>query len=145
MKRMQTNNMDNRIIELVRLEENELYGTFGVLKINKMVYCVTLEPSDQENTANISSIPAQQYTCARVNSPTFGLTFEVLNVPSRTHVLFHAGNTITDTAGCILLAESYSKLDNQRSIKNSGDTFTYFNEYVMAGFDRFHLTIKEEY
>lgn len=140
--------MKNRIVELIRLEENELFGTFGILKINKEAYCVTLEPADELNAQNISSIPAQQYTCYRVQSPKFGNTFEVSNVPNRTKVLFHAGNTIEHTHGCILLAEHFGKLHGNgtmRAVLNSGETFKHFNETIMRDVDSFHLTIREVY
>lgn len=137
--------MQTKIVELVRIEENEIYGTFGVLRINKEAFCVTLEPADHENTANISSIPSQQYICSRVTSPKYGNTFEVLNVPGRSHVLFHAGNVVDHTQGCILLAQYYDKLRGNRAVLNSGRTFEAFNKRIMNGISTFHLTIKEEY
>lgn len=137
--------MYDRIVELIRLEENEIYGTFGVLRINKEVFCVTLEPADHENATDISSIPCQQYICSRVKSPKYGNTFEVLNVPSRSHVLLHAGNVKDHTKGCILLAQYYDKLKGDRAVLNSGRTFEVFNNRVMNDVSQFHLTIKEEY
>lgn len=137
--------MQTKVVELIRIEENEIYGTFGVLRINKEAFCVTLEPADHENASNISSIPSQQYICSRVNSPKYGNTFEVLNVPGRSHVLFHAGNTKDHTKGCILLAQYYDKLKGDRAVLNSGRTFEIFNERIMNGIATFHLTIKEEY
>ncbi len=95
------------ILEIVRLEENERFGTFGILKINKRVTCVTLEPCDYENAPSISSIPAQQYLCKRIISPTFGETFEIFDVPGRTNVLFHKGNIAGHTLGCVLLAQHF--------------------------------------
>ena len=130
------------IIELVRLEENEEFGTFGVLKINKEVFCVTLEPGDLENKWNRSSIPAQQYICRLINSPMFGRTFEITNVPDRDHVLFHAGNRVKDTLGCVLLAQFFGKLKGDRAVLNSGATFERFMQ-IMAGIDEFHLTVQE--
>ena len=50
-------------IEIIRLEENHEHGTFGILRINKEIFCCTLEENDEENASNISSIPAQQYIC----------------------------------------------------------------------------------
>ena len=39
---------------------------------------------------------------ARRNSPKFGPnTWEVCDVPDRTHILFHAGNRASDVQGCI--------------------------------------------
>ena len=139
---MNSNPMIKPVLELIRLEEDAQYGTFGVLKINKQVFCVTLEPADLENTPGRSSIPAQQYICIRHKSARFGETFQVMDVPGRTQILFHAGNVIGDTTGCILLGEHFGKLMADRAVLNSGKTFTAFmlalDDWAMA-----HLTIRE--
>ncbi len=132
------------IIELIRLEESFQYGTFGVLKFNKSVFCVTLEPPDVWNAKNMSSIPAQQYMCWRIVSPTFGETFEIKDVPGRTNVLFHAGNISENTKGCVIIAEYFGKLGKNRGILNSGATFTKFMNRL-HDYKAFHLTIKEVY
>lgn len=61
----------------------------------------TVEEEWQDNLPFISCIPADTYICKRVQSPKFGNTFEVMDVPGRTHVLFHALNTEEGTQGCI--------------------------------------------
>lgn len=132
------------ILELIRLEESEAYGTFGVLRIDKEVFCVTLEPADKLNAPFVSSIPCQQYTCSRYNSPKYGETFIVDKVPNRSNVLFHAGNTIDDTAGCILLAQHFGKLVGDRAVLNSGLTFDTFMS-KMSGVMQTKLTIYEVY
>jgi hypothetical protein len=132
------------ILELIRLEETVGVGTLGVLKFNKEVFCVTLEPSDEENAPFISSIPAQQYFCVRVTSPRWGETFEVLNVPERDHVLFHPGNRTRDTEGCIIVAEHFGKLGVDRAVLNSGVTFAAFMRRL-EGFSKCHLTVIEVY
>ena len=132
------------VAELIRLEEDYRAGTFGVFRIQKEVFCVTLEPPDMENTRNISSIPAQQYVCERQVSLRFGETFQVMNVPGRNSVLFHAGNRVEDTEGCIILAQHYGKLKGDRAVLNSGQTFHVFMA-IMEGHSRFHLTIREIY
>jgi len=133
------------IVELIRLEEDFKYGTFGVLKIQKEVFCVTLEPADLLNKKGISSIPAQQYTCERYSSQKYPNTFQIMNVPDRDLILFHAGNEITHTEGCVILAQYYGKLKSVgRAVLNSGSTFNEFMER-MIDFDQFHLTIKEVY
>ena len=131
------------IVELIRLEENSKDGTFGVLKINKQVFCVTLELPDRLNRKNRSSIPAQQYICIRRMSK-YGSTFEVADVPGRSAILFHPGNVVEETKGCILLAQHFGKLREKRAILNSGNTFRQFMGR-MANDDRFHLTIREIY
>lgn len=133
-----------KIVELIRLEGDFRSGTFGVLKIDKAVFCVTLEPPDRENASNISSIPAQQYICKRICSPKYKNTFEINNVPGRSHILFHAGNIITHTQGCIVLAQHFGKLDGHRAVLNSGNTFKKFME-IMENEKMFHLTISECY
>lgn len=132
------------ILELIRLEENDRFGTFGVLKINKQVFCVALEPSDRLNTPHVSSIPAQQYICKKIISPRYGETFEVVRVPNRTNILFHPGNAMGDTEGCILLAQHFGKLNHNRAILNSGVTFRNFVN-KLRDYEEVHLTIKEEY
>lgn len=132
------------IIELTRLEENEEFGTFGVLRIQKEVFCVTLEPADRLNAPEISSIPAQQYLIKRHNSPRFGETFQVMDVPGRTAVLIHAGNVVGHTQGCIILGQYFGKLKADRAVLNSGETFKQFMA-AMAGHDVAHLTVKEFY
>ncbi len=131
------------VIEIIRLEESAR-GTFGVLRIQKEVFCVTLEPPDQENAKDISSIPAQQYICDKVNSPKYGETFEVKGVPGRDYVLLHAGNVVEHTKGCILLAQYFGKLRGERAVLNSGNTFKEFMS-AMNDYESFKLTIKEEY
>ena len=132
------------VFELIRLEENYQYGTFGVFRINKKVFCVTLEPRDEENEKRISSIPVQQYICKRILSPTFGETFEVLNVPGRSNVLFHPGNKVEDTEGCILMASKFGKLAGDRAVLNSGNTFKLFMT-MMKSVNTASLTIYERY
>lgn len=135
------------IVELIRLEEDFDYGTFGALKVNKQIYCATLEPADLLNATSVSSIPAQQYMCVRHKSPRFGETFMVSNVPGRSHVLFHPGNTKNDTEGCILLGQYWGKLsgpNGARAVLNSGNTFKEFMN-KMSGVNEFHLTVSEVY
>lgn len=128
--------------DLWRLEESEAAGTFGVLLICQQVFCCTLEPADQLNIIRNSSIPDQQYICKRYDSPRFGETFKVMDVPGRTQILFHAGNTLANTAGCILLGQSFGRLGHKRAILNSGKTFKNFME-VMKQIEKFRLTIHE--
>jgi len=135
-------------VRLLRVEENFKFGTFGVFIVNSKMMCTTLEPADLENRKNVSSIPAQQYICERYSSEKYPDTFQIMNVPGRTRVLIHPGNTITHTNGCILLAQHVGLLNVggavSRGILNSGKTFRAFMA-LMSGADRFHLTIKEHF
>lgn len=82
-------------------------GTFGVLLADGAPFAVTLERPWRDNRKGESCIPSGAYTCVRVNSPKFGITWIVRDVPGRSEILFHAGNTFADSHGCILVAERY--------------------------------------
>lgn len=131
-------------IEIIRLEDNFDYGVFGVLMINGEIFCVTLEPYEWQNQKSISCIPAGQYECVRIVSPKFGTTYEIINVPNRSDILFHAGNVLQDTEGCIIVAEKFGKLRENRAVLNSGSTFTGFLN-LMHPYEKFKLTIKESW
>ena len=126
------------ILELIRLETGK-EGTFGILKIDKKIFCATLEPPDIMNTVFVSCIPTGQYTMM-----PFKHTWEVMNVPGRTGIFFHAGNVIKDTLGCILLGQYVDKLKGDRAIHNSGKTFRKFLALTVGDVEE-HLTVKEIY
>lgn len=128
------------VIEVIRLESTP-EATLGVLKIQSKMFCVTLERPDLNNQKNISCIPEGVYLCQQINSPRFGKTYEVLNVPDRTHILFHIGNTIQNTTGCILLGQYVGKIGSERAILNSSNTHKSFLE-KLSSVKTFALRIK---
>jgi hypothetical protein len=132
------------ILELIRLEEDYDFGTFGILKMDKRVFCVTLEPRDELNAQDVSNIPAQQYWCRRYRSERYPNTWEITGVPGRSRVLFHPGNVAAHTRGCIMLAQHFGKLHGDRAILNSGKTFRDFMA-ITDRVERLHLTITENY
>ncbi len=131
------------VIEIIRVEESQ-DGSFGVLRMNKQVVMLTLELPGNQNAVSLSSIPAKQYLCKRIISPTFGETFEVTDVPGRSHILFHKGNTKADTKGCILVGQSFGLVKGHRAITGSSKAFSQLMQ-TLQGHDAFHLTIKEEF
>ena len=130
-------------IEIIRLEASQ-YGVFGAVKIDKEVFCVSLEPPAYLNFKNRSNIPAGQYECQLWDSPSFGKTYLVIGVPNRASILFHPGNRVEDTTGCIIVAEHWGKLHGDRAVLNSGKTFREFMLRLQPD-ECVHLTIKEEY
>ena len=131
-------------IKIVRLENSFEGGAIGALLICNKAFCVTLEPADQDNAPNHSCIPASQYLCQRWESRRFGETFKVLNVPKRTDILFHRGNTDDDTTGCIILGITWGNLSGDRAVLNSGKSFESFMD-ALKDHDEFILTIREVY
>jgi hypothetical protein len=84
-------------------------GTLAVPGIDSTIF--TLEDPWRENSARSSCIPTGDYVCVphgwERHTP-FSKTrvWEITNVPNRTAILFHAGNTTVDTLGCVLVGLS---------------------------------------
>lgn len=134
-------------MNLLRLEYSES-GIFGELMDNDESFLLqTLEhayPITQDSistsTAYLPKVPAGQYTCVRgVHSLSNGVpfeTFEIMGVPGHTGILFHPGNTETDSSGCILLGTT--RVGN--TIFQSKDAFNLFME-ALLGIGSFELII----
>lgn len=127
------------LIELVRVGQG-IRGTFGVLRYKGVPFVLSLEPPWGENQEDVSCIPAGRYVCKAVRSPTFGITYEVTRVPDRTHILFHKGNYLHNTKGCILLAEEFSGTFDAPTIVSSERGFGEFMALTL-GRPEFDLVI----
>ena len=84
-------------------------STLGRLFINGESFCDTLENPWLNNQRNISCIPEGQYK-VRLRLPRESATRDYLHllvqdVPNRSYILFHIGNTAKDTSGCILVGQ----------------------------------------
>jgi len=78
-------------------------STIGKLFINGENFCDTLENPYINNERNISCIPEGQYK-VRLRLPRESATRDYLHllvqdVPNRSYILFHIGNTAKDTSG----------------------------------------------
>jgi len=116
---------------LDRVAENH-HGTFGVLLDEDIMrgefipFATTLELRWRNNIKKGSCIPAGIYECKRIKSPKFGETFEITGVPNRENILFHWGNTIKDSSGCILVGEQFGILGGLTAILSSKKGFKEF-------------------
>ena len=115
-------------------------GTFGMMLDMVTPFCLTLEREWRNNEIGESCIPDGDYTCRRVNSPKFGNTFEVCDVLHRTAILFHKGNLMDDSHGCIILGEQFEPLDGRNAVLSSGKAFSEFIERT-KDIDEFKLSI----
>ena len=84
-------------------------STIGELFLNGERFCDTLELPYRDNQRSISCIPAGEYK-VRLRLPRESATRNyihliVKDVPNRSHILFHIGNTAKDTRGCILVGQ----------------------------------------
>ena len=118
-----------KLFNLYRLPAS-LECSCGVLAYQFQPVCLTLELPWKDNKRSISSIPVGLYRCARYNSERYKSTFQILEVPNRTHILFHAGNTVFNTSGCILLGSTFGTLYNNPAILNSQTAIKKFMKLV---------------
>lgn len=123
-------------------------GTFGVLLHQEAPLmpltpiATTCEEVWAFNQRNASCIPAGRYECRRVNSPKFGNTWEVSNVPGRSAILMHKGNTTLDTEGCILIGETFTRINGKVAIGESGLGYGELMT-LTAELDHFWLTVQD--
>lgn len=101
------------------LERNKstLHSTTGRLmlldnKNNLIVQLKTLERPWIFNERKVSCIPTGTYLVKRHVSPKFGQCLKVQDVKGRSDILFHSGNVVNDTLGCILVGLSAGSADD---------------------------------
>jgi hypothetical protein len=141
--------MAERIVNLCRLRRSD-QGTQGMLLFEDF-NCHTLELPWRDNQRSISCIPAGEYKCQTRQSPKFGTTYHVTEVPGRSYVLIHSGNWAGDVNkgfkshvnGCILLGQKAGWLAGQRAVLNSRITIKRFMEYM--SYEPFTLKILEAF
>jgi hypothetical protein len=85
----------------------ELCGNDGSLIANWH----SLELPNLGNQKRISRIPQGKYKARKHNSPKFGISLWLQDVPNRTAILIHKGNYHTDILGCILLGKGLSDIN----------------------------------
>ena len=77
--------------------------TRGTLSIEGIPFCDTLEPGR-------TAIPEGRYPLYVTRSPKFGRWLPLVNhVPGFEGIRIHAGNTVEDTEGCILVGHASPK------------------------------------
>ncbi len=116
-------------------------GTFGVILDGDIPFCVTIERPWLNNQKEVSCYPDGDYTCKRVESPKFGDTFEITNIPNRTLCLFHKGNIMDDTHGCTVLGEQFEPVMGKNGVVSSGKAFEEFLQRTQ-GINEFLLRVR---
>jgi len=93
---------------------SEIYGTFGHLYWDGDEMAVTCEPVEP-------AIPLGEYVCIPHDGTEFQNVWEITNVPGHTEILIHNGNTIKDTKGCVLVGQSFGRIDGMDAVIDSVD------------------------
>jgi len=117
-------------------------GTFGRLSAQGMVRFYTVEQPWQQNMSFVSCIPEGEYICKRFGSKAHPSTFEIMNVPGRTAILFHVGNTKDDFQGCIGVGLGLGVVNSKWAVTASGLAFKQFVDYLKDEWE-FQLTITQ--
>lgn len=129
-------------LKLIRKAHNSL-GTKGILEVPGLTtHLFTIENPWLDNKKTDSCIPTGTYICKPVNSPRFGKTIEVTEVPGRSHILFHAGNSPDDTDGCILLGLNDTKGDRMWISNSKAAVIDFLNA---VGREPFELEIVNDF
>lgn len=82
----------------------------GNMSVDGQWLCSTLEPPWKDNARNVSCIPSGIYEVRLAYSAKFnGVRPLLVNVPGRSSILIHEGNTRRDTEGCILVGLNTAK------------------------------------
>lgn len=120
-------------------------STIGRLFINGESFCDTLENPYINNERNISCIPKGQYK-VRLRLPRESATRDYLHllvedVPNRSYILFHIGNTAKDTSGCILVGNG-RKQDVVENSRLAMDLL--IKEIISLGGENINLIIKNK-
>jgi hypothetical protein len=114
--------------------------TLGTLNFQNVIHrpIFTLELPWLDNQKNISCIPEGGYKASPYSSPRYPDVYQVHGVPDRTYILFHIGNYIKNTDGCILPGKT---VDWQKPmVGSSGDTMKLIRDIV--GDNTFTLKIR---
>lgn len=121
-------------VTLVRNYEDSS-GTHGELILDRKKLCFTLEEPWRQNKRSISCIPAGLYQCVPHTGNNFKDVWHVTGVMGRDAILIHAGNTLKDTEGCILVGLS-------RTSNGIGQSQAALKELRDVLPDRFTLEVK---
>ncbi|WP_320169734.1 DUF5675 family protein [Maridesulfovibrio sp.] len=131
-----------KIVELKRVESSD-EATLGVLLVDGRAVCWTLEEPWRDNLPDISCIPAGNYPLMLEFSPSRKRRlWTVKDVPGRSYVRIHTGNTVLDTEGCLLTGTRPGRLNGARAVLGSHDAFGAFVE-AMGGGDRAAITVTD--
>ena len=92
---MQTTLVLNRLFETEKT-------TVGSLYVNNEFFCYTIELKWRDNKRSESCIPKGVYEVVSRTTEARGRHLALKNVPGRSSILIHSGNTHLDSLGCIL-------------------------------------------
>jgi hypothetical protein len=100
----------------------------------------TIERPWLSNRAFESCIPQGYYRCERYSSARFPDTWQIVGVPERSLILFHAANFPRNVEGCVGLG--MSQMGDRVAVSNSRKAVDLFRS-LTAGADRLDIMISQ--
>jgi hypothetical protein len=117
------------------------FGVFGKFIIPEFE-CYTVERPWRDNIARESCIPEGEYELQLGMFNRGGYqAYEVMNVPDRSLIKIHIGNTVDDVIGCIAPGKALGYLERKWAVTSSRNAFREFMA-AMDGRQQATLTIK---
>ena len=115
-----------------------VYNQLGKL----LLACHTMELPWRDNERRVSCIPTGAYKVVKHQSPKFGESFWVKDVPDRSEILIHKGNFNRDTLGCILPGMGLADIDYDGHLDVVNSTMAMAELYYLLP-DEFELEISD--
>ncbi len=124
--------------------------TVGLLYLNGFFYCYTLEDAHRDvKIMGETRIPAGKYEIdfnradtnltlkyRNANPEWFKYHLEIKKIPGFQGVYIHNGGTHKDTDGCLLVSDSLSVSEANKSLTNSKNTFKRLYIYIKEELDK---------
>lgn len=99
------------------------HGTFGLMKLEGFE-CYTVERPWLDNRPRESCIPEGDYEVVEAHFYAGGYPCpEILDVPGRSLIKIHVGNTMRNVVGCLAVGEDIGYVDGLWAVTRSRDTF----------------------
>lgn len=118
------------------------YGTFGKLLLPEFE-CYTVERPWLDNKPRQSCIPEGNYAMqlGRYNRGGYDV-YEVIEVPGRSLIKIHIGNTMEDVIGCIAVGNALGYIEGKWAVTSSKKAFGQFMQ-AMQGQQSSELRIEQ--
>jgi len=102
------------LIERYNYDDKQTLGRLHLLSYEDYILRTwdCLELSWKNNFKGVSCIPEGTYKVCKHNSPKFGKSLWVQDVPNRSEILIHRGNYNSDILGCIIIGMDLGDINN---------------------------------
>ena len=115
--------------------------TIGVLTSPEKMLCFTMENPWRHNQKNVSCIPEGKYRCEPHAGTKHKETWIVKDVDGRSGIVFHIGNTESDTRGCILPGTTVGMIEENKAVLRSRIALEKLRVYIGLN-TSFNLIVK---